>query len=246
MTYGYNSESGKYEGEHLGVKYVLKQDSDAIDPRKDCDWLGTMACEHHRYSLGDKDATSALTDAIRSSAYYRDGWEQTDGRYARHYKGDASEPDGISKMIGRCRDIISLPLYLYDHSGITMNTGGFSCQWDSGQVGFIFVTLEKLVKEYPDRFAKFKRPMISSSLRAMVVKQLEAEVEVYDKYLTGDVYGYSILNDEEMGSEVWGYYGDQSAAEAAEEYIDGLTDEERTALIAVQVAAADEELECEG
>ena len=32
-------------------------------------------------------------------------------------------------------DYIYLPLYLYDHSGITMNTTGFSCQWDSGQVG---------------------------------------------------------------------------------------------------------------
>ena len=32
-----------------------------------------------------------------------------------------------------------LPLYLYDHGGITMKTSPFSCGWDSGQVGFIFV-----------------------------------------------------------------------------------------------------------
>ncbi len=35
---------------------------------------------------------------------------------------------------------IILPLYLYDHhSGITMNTSGFNCQWDSGQVGVIYI-----------------------------------------------------------------------------------------------------------
>ena len=32
---------------------------------------------------------------------------------------------------------VILPLYLYDHSGITISTGPFSCPWDSGQVGWI-------------------------------------------------------------------------------------------------------------
>jgi len=43
---------------------------------------------------------------------------------------------------------IILPLYLYDHSGITMNTTGFSCGWDSGQVGYIVMSYEKIRKEY--------------------------------------------------------------------------------------------------
>jgi len=44
--------------------------------------------------------------------------------------------------------IVVLPLYLYDHSGITMKTTPFSCQWDSGQVGYIYVTYEDIRKEY--------------------------------------------------------------------------------------------------
>ena len=39
-------------------------------------------------------------------------------------------------------------LYLYDHSGITMSTGSFCDSWDSGQVGFIYVTKEDIEKEY--------------------------------------------------------------------------------------------------
>lgn len=43
---------------------------------------------------------------------------------------------------------IVLPLYLYDHSGITMNTTGFSCPWDSGQVGWIYASKEDALKEF--------------------------------------------------------------------------------------------------
>ena len=58
---------------------------------------------------------------------------------------------------------VSLPLYLYDHSGITMNTTGFTCPWDSGQVGIIFVSRETILKEYgwkkltKERITKLKR-----------------------------------------------------------------------------------------
>jgi hypothetical protein len=44
--------------------------------------------------------------------------------------------------------VIALPLYLYDHSGITINTTGFSDKWDSGKVGYIFVGKEQVKREY--------------------------------------------------------------------------------------------------
>ncbi len=42
---------------------------------------------------------------------------------------------------------VILPLYLYDHSGITMSTGAFSCRWDSGQVGWIYAEKKKFIEE---------------------------------------------------------------------------------------------------
>jgi hypothetical protein len=85
-----------------------------------------------------------------------------------------------------CADLparIELPLYLYDHSGITMSTGPFSCPWDSGQVGFIYVTLERIRKEYG-----WKR--ITKQRRAKIEGYLRSEVGTYDDFLRGNVYGF--------------------------------------------------------
>ena len=94
---------------------------------------------------------------------------------------------------------VILPLYLYDHSGITMNTTGFSCGWDSEQVGYIYASKEKLMKE-----------------TGFTV--LESEVETYDMYLRGEVYGYIIERVDQCeccGSveydhvdSCWGFYGE--------------------------------------
>jgi hypothetical protein len=88
------------------------------------------------------------------------------------------EPNDYYKLKER-KDVVILPLYLYDHSGITMNTKGFSCRWDSGQVGFIYVTHETIRKEFG-----VKR--VTQELREKVKGYLEGEVEVYDQYITGD------------------------------------------------------------
>ena|SRR3990167_9821547 len=95
-------------------------------------------------------------------------------------------------------DVLWLPLYLYDHSGITMRTGSFNDPWDSGQVGIIYVDYVTIRKEY-------KR--VTKSTKARVFSVLENEVEIYDAYITGAVVGY-IVKDE-RGEEVdscWGFF----------------------------------------
>jgi hypothetical protein len=61
-----------------------------------------------------------------------------------------------------------------------MNTKGFSCRWDSGQVGWIFVSKKKIREEY-----NVKR--ITKSLVSKVTELLINEVDIYDKYLTGEL-----------------------------------------------------------
>ena len=60
-------------------------------------------------------------------------------------------------------DNVVLPVYMYDHSGITINTTGFSCPWDSGMVGIIYVSKEKIRE-------KFNIKRISSKLIEKVKK----------------------------------------------------------------------------
>ena len=113
---------------------------------------------------------------------------------------------------------VSLHLYLYDHSGITMNTTGFSCGWDSGQVGFIYVTKQKVREEY-----NVKR--ITKNILEKVTNVLQGEVKTYDQYLTGDVYRYEIVeitkcdkgheHEEDLDS-CGGYYGDEICLQEAE------------------------------
>jgi hypothetical protein len=106
-----------------------------------------------------------------------------------------------------------LPLYIYDHSGITMNTTGFSCRWDSGQVGFIYATKEKIRAEYG-----WKR--LTKKRLQQIQDILDGEVKTYDQYLTGDVYGYTIEKNGEHIDSCWGYYGQEDCLNEAKSIID--------------------------
>jgi hypothetical protein len=102
---------------------------------------------------------------------------------------------------------VELPLYLYDHSGITMSTGSFSCPWDSGQVGFIYVPIAKIKAEYGWK-------VLTKARRKKIEEYLRSEVRTYDDYLTGSVYGYTVeklvgaICEWEQVDSCWGFYGD--------------------------------------
>ena len=161
-----------------GNTLEIHYDDGDSNPRE-WDNLGKMVCFHRNYTLGEKH-----------------DYNQEDYNSWEELKDAIEEKE---------RPIVILPLYLYDHSGITMNTTGFSCGWDSGQVGWIYVTkkqLEFIGTHISDNetYAEFKERL---------EKFLVAEVKVYDQYLTGDVYGF-ILKDAEGDAvdSCWGFYGD--------------------------------------
>ncbi len=87
--------------------------------------------------------------------------------------------------------VCQLPLYLYDHGGLTMSTGAFSCQWDSGQVGWIYLTK-----------AAAEEAQVSPEEYELLLK---SEVHIYDLYLQGEVWGCTLGADE--GESYGGYYG---------------------------------------
>lgn len=108
-----------------------------------------------------------------------------------------------------------LPLYIYEHGGITMSTGAFSDAFDSGQVGWGYVTKRQAEKLGTP-------PEGGESLQAYHERVIREEVAEYDQYLTGQVYGYVV--EDEDGDELdscWGFYGEldyvrQEAKSAAE------------------------------
>ena len=101
---------------------------------------------------------------------------------------------------------IALPIYLYDHSGITINTTGFSCPWDSGQVGVIYCTKADAIREFGNK-------LCTAKVREKALEYLRGEIEELDQYIRGEVYGYQVFDS--SGEEVhacWGFYGDSSYA----------------------------------
>jgi hypothetical protein len=107
----------------------------------------------------------------------------------------------LIELVGDMKDMAILPLYLYDHSGITMNTGGFSCPWDSGQVGWIYADNDMIKENYgevtPDTIEKARN-------------LLQAEVEEYDCYLTGQCYGFKLYKGDAEIDSCWGFLGEMA------------------------------------
>lgn len=133
--------------------------------------------------------------------------------WSRRYTLGDSQPsvDPIEYTNTIPKGSVVLPLYLYSHSGITMKTTPFACPWDSGQVGFIYMTPENIRKDFGVK-------MITKKVREKCEKLLVAEVAVYDAYISDDVW--MIVEKDESGEVVdsnGGYYGYDDAKEAVKE-----------------------------
>lgn len=101
---------------------------------------------------------------------------------------------------------IAQNIYMLDHSGQTVSTTSFNDPWDSGWFGMVAVSIEKVKKEYGWKILTRKR-------RRLIEKYLTGEVETYDNYLRGEVYGYEITPENDKNNildSCWGYFGDEN------------------------------------
>jgi len=123
------------------------------------------------------------------------------------------DEEEFSGLRARAREgsIISLPVYAYVHSGVTIRTGEpFGCPWDSGMSGIVYVERDKALKWFGENAA-----VMTPERRATTLNNLRNFVEEYDKWLRGDCYGYIInVNGEEQDS-CWGFIGYDYAKEEA-------------------------------
>ena len=178
--------------------YTIKvvSDDDSESPREWCN-IGKMVCWHRKYSLGDAHSYNNVADYLEGLA--SDAASDTTERLCERYENDLIGEIDYKEKLWEIVDkfYVALPLYLYDHSGITMNCEGFSCPWDSGQVGYIYVSKKDVLREFGgERLSKTKLK------RALEV--LKGEVRTYAQYLEGDVWGYTI---EKNGVEIDSLYG---------------------------------------
>ena len=211
--YAYESPFTMVDSE--GVKYTLKveQDDMAEDPRR-WDNVCTMVCFHGRYDLGDNhdyyDGDEFFTYILCDIC----GMNEDD-----IYQLSTREKYRLAKESDK---VYFKDLNLYDHSGLTVSTScgyPYNDRWDAGCVGWIYVSKENIFNECMG--------ITEENWRERADKILEGEVETYDLYLRGDVYGYTLTKhvieeetcphcgavirayeEEEEVDSCWGFYGD--------------------------------------
>jgi len=175
-----------------GKQLEIILDDSPESPREWCT-LGKMVCFHNRYNLGD----------------------HTDYDYT-----DYANWDEMQEVIKTDNpDCVILPIYMYDHSDITINTTGFSCPWDSGQIGFIFISRERINEVYGNHDGRSNEE---------IEKYLRDEVATYDQYLRGDVYGFILRGkncetcdgEGENEDSCWGFYGSDPVQNGMLDHLD--------------------------
>ena len=111
-------------------------------------------------------------------------------------------------------------LFRSEHSQISLSTNAFSCKWDSGQIGYIFVSYEDIIKEYENLDIE------------TATKVLEYEVKEYSLYLNGECYGYIIYQKNKDSQDhlesCFGFIGRDYVEEEAKYILKDLEQEERT------------------
>jgi hypothetical protein len=198
-----------------GVKYTLEvEQDDCGESPRDWDNLCTMICWHRHYNLGDKHDFDGIEDFFQSlcKQVLGKGYDETDDLYWQD----------MFKMLDESNLILIKPINMYDHSGITVSTSNgypYNDRWDAGCVGFIYVTKKKIFDECGD--------ITEENWKERADKYLEGEMETYDQYCRGEVYGFRLIKtvvkqetcphcgevireyeEETEEDSCWGFYGD--------------------------------------
>lgn len=178
---------------HNGQPYLLHcmQDDDAESPIEEEENVH-LWCMHPKYQLGNMPIKMTIPEF----------WDYLMQQYC-------PTVNTAHMTTAECREALSeylviTNLFLYDHSGLSIACGDenpFQDRFDSGQVGYAYM-------EKTDS-------MDSEAIR----KQIKAVVQMYDQYLSGEVYGLKLVTKQngdwiELDS-CWGFY-DSDVTKTAE------------------------------
>lgn len=191
---------------------VVQPDDFFINPRELDEPSSRMICFHSRYALGDRHEFRDKDDFlhklfVEAAGGGESGEEQYDRTieaiWEKHKNAvsiPAREVDDALLEVIKQKNVV-LPLYLYDHSGLYMRTTDFGDPWDSGQVGWIYISGEDALKT-------FGAAEMTDEIRQQTEAMLRDEVALYDSYLCGECYGYELYKNGVLSDSCWGFIGD--------------------------------------
>lgn len=109
-----------------------------------------------------------------------------------------------------------LPIYMYQHSGATVNTTGFNCRWDSGLVGIAFIQKSDFLK---GGYFGVKAGWSADNRQAWAEVLLRSWVKTLDDVLQNNIFRWSVV-DRRTGENIescGGYLGDEGVTAAITE-----------------------------
>ena len=149
-----------YKGHHINIYY-----DDCPESPREWSNLGTFYTAHRRY--------------------------RPEKEFDEHFDFDEvcdGHPGNIRKSF--LQKHVALNLFLYDHSGLSISSGPFSCRWDSGWFGIVAVSVEQVKKEYGWK-------VLTQSRRKKIEEYLQNEIDTYNEYLHGEVYGFQVTPEDD-------------------------------------------------
>lgn len=155
--------------------------------------------------VNDVDPFNPRDDREFSTIYYSS---------SRYRLGDERVSKEEIDRIIEDKDMVYLPVYAYIHSGVMLNTSGFSCPWDSGMSGVIAVSKDKIRQEYNTK-------RITKKILDQVTSRLKAEVEEFSQYLNGEVYGFQVKDETgDIVESCYGFYSEEDAESEGKAVLD--------------------------
>lgn len=145
------------------------------------------------FEAGDARECSAGTILTTDNRYWVG--DEVIGRDIDEYEVD----DFLKKIIDDGG--VVLPITMYVHSGITVWHSDFENRyadsWDSGTVGFSYMTAEKIKQEYGT---------VDDETREKAKKLLDYELKEIDCLLRGEVYRCSLFDENGLQDCIGGFY----------------------------------------
>ena len=137
------------------------------------------------------------------STYHID-MEQSDEDIAAEMTDDFSTMEKL-RLAAASGEFVWRPISIYDHSGVSIWLGGTAghvdAQWDCSTIGFAYVEKCTAEKEWisSDKYKTWQE---------WANHIMEAEMDVYDDYVEGNCYGWSIKDeDDDVIDSCGGYLG---------------------------------------
>ncbi len=146
--------------------------------------LSIMLCAHKKYNLGDSQIDIDNFNSWKEVYTY------------------------IKEDLG---GIYIAPLYLYDHSGLSISIGEFGiadnvAAWDSGCIGYIYTT-DELIKE-----------LAVENTEESIYNNYKAEIDNCNAYINGETYRVEFVEDGELIEFVGNIFGRENAECIAEDF----------------------------